>query len=345
MFILWLTNEDMGRGKKIKGAGIPELFFERLLTIVGPSLFHDVQKTFVERLTTFRVNILKNNEQLAMNNFTDKVRTSLIEQGFKVKQVPWYRDAFILENKSKRELMETEEYTSGKIYLQSLASMVPPLVLDPKPGEKVLDLTAAPGSKTSQIAALIQQQGELVANDNNRPRFFKLKHNMEFLGVADERAEWKFTLRLEDGWKLCGEFPEYFDKILLDAPCSAEARFIEGQPKTYGYWSERKIKEMAYKQRKLLLSAWGALKRGGILVYSTCTFAPEENEWQISRLLERFGAEVEVLSGSVPQLKTIQPVTEWRGKLTHQAVGKAIRLVPTKEIEGFFVAKIHKRAI
>lgn len=315
---------------------LPEKFLERLTEIVGPSLFRDIEKTLVERPTTFRINTLKARGHVS--------RGVLEELGFKLKTVPWYKDAFVLLNKTKRDLMELDLYKNGEIYIQSLASMIPPLVLDPKPGEKVLDLTAAPGSKTSQIAALMGKQGELVANDNNKVRFFKLKHNMELLGVAEEQSGWTFTLRMEHGAGLPREYPEYFDKILLDAPCSAEARFIAGEPKTYGYWSERKIKEMAYKQRQLLLSAWGALKPGGILVYSTCTFAPEENEMQVSRLLERYPDEAEMIVVDVKDIKTLRPVAEWKGKVFHKDVQKAIRILPTREIEGFFVAKIKKKS-
>lgn len=312
---------------------LPEQFLQRLTAIVGLSLFHEVEKTFAARPTSFRVNTLKTARPLVLD--------ALEQNGFKVRNVPWYRDAFILQNKSKRELMELDIYKNGWIYIQSLASMVPPLALDPKPGEKVFDLTAAPGSKTSQIAALMGGVGQLVANDNNKARFFKLKHNLELLGVVDK--ENFLLLRLEDGSKLCREYPNYFDKILLDAPCSAEARFIADEPKTYGYWSERKIKEMAYKQRKLLLSAWSALKPGGVLVYSTCTFAPEENEMQISRLLERYVEAAEVETIDLPGIKMLQPLKDWKGKFFHPETAKARRIYPTNEIEGFFIAKIRKR--
>jgi 16S rRNA (cytosine1407-C5)-methyltransferase len=320
-------------------------------------------------------------EQKTMNKrveFVEAIRANLEEQGFKVRQVPWYKDAFVLLNKSKRELTETELYKQGKIYIQSLASMVPPLVLGPLPGERVLDLTAAPGSKTSQMAMMMNKTGELFANDNNKVRFFKLKHNMELLGVIDSvtktgdsvsevfddiesddeseeveegtqeafEGEKKFcTLHLGDGSHLCGEHRDYFDKILVDAPCSAEARFIDGEPKSYGYWSEKKIKEMAYKQRKLLFSAWVALRPGGTLVYSTCTFAPEENEVQVSKLVERFPDEVEMLDITIDGLKILKPLKQWKEKATHPAVQKAVRILPTAEIEGFFVAKLRKKKI
>ncbi|MEK7623631.1 MAG: RsmB/NOP family class I SAM-dependent RNA methyltransferase [Patescibacteria group bacterium] len=357
---------------------LPNQFLDRLGDIVGQSLFSQIEKTFTQRPTTFRVNPLKHLSLAyrqagtqAPEHFVSEI---LRENGFKVRNVPWYSDAFILQNKSKRELMELPIYTEGKIYIQSLASMVPPLVLGPKPGETVLDLTAAPGSKTSQIAALMHREGlpaealakagELIANDNNKVRFFKLKHNMEFLGVDEnERVTFEssrqaetlpqpsptrggrfLTLRMEDGSHLCGEYPNYFDKILLDAPCSAEARFIAGDPKTYGYWSEKKIKDMAYKQRKLLFSAWHALKPGGTLVYSTCTFAPEENEVQISRLLERYDdVETEDVASLLSGLKTMPPLKVWKGKALHPGVQKAIRIFPTSEIEGFFVARLRKK--
>lgn len=173
----------MKKNKK-QSHGIPEKFLERLAQIVGPSFLAQIKQTFVERPTSFRVNTLKGKK--------DEVIEVLNQNGFKFERVLWYKDAFILLNKSKRELTDLDIYQEGKIYIQSLASMIPPLVLDPQPGEKVLDLTAAPGSKTSQIAALMEGKGELVANDNNKIRFFKLKHNMEILGV-------NVKLRMEHG--------------------------------------------------------------------------------------------------------------------------------------------------
>lgn len=330
---------------------IPVEFFDRLEHMFGPSLCRTLKKTFVERPTTFRVNTIKAKR--------DETIIGLKKQGFKFKKVPWYTDAYILENRTKRELSETTAYESGQIYMQSLASMVPPLLLDLAPGESVFDMTAAPGSKTSQIAALMQTQGELLANDVNKVRFFKLKHNMEQLGVLSrpqdtsdgspaelrsDSSRWNCTLRLEHGAALADEYVAYFDKILLDAPCSAEARFIEGQPKSFGFWKERKIKEMAYKQRQLLFAAWKALKPGGTLVYSTCTFAPEENEVQISRLLER-SPDAQIVPIHIVGVPSLPPIMTWKNKSLHEGVAHTLRVEPTKEIEGFFVAKIQKRII
>jgi 16S rRNA (cytosine1407-C5)-methyltransferase len=326
----------MGKRKKKKQpiTEIPSAFKDRLEVMFGPSMCRSLESTFVERPTTFRVNTIQSSKE--------EVLDALQRDGFTVQHVPWYSDAFILTNKTKRDLTETDIYNNGKIYIQSLASMVPPVVLEPQAGERVLDLTAAPGSKTSQIAARMERTGELIANDVNKPRFFKLKHNMEQLGVADEVDNWTFSLRLEHGVGLCKEYSAYFDKILLDAPCSAEARFVEGNAKTFGYWKERKIKEMAYKQRQLLFAAWSALKPGGTLVYSTCTFAPEENEVQIARLLER-NDDVEVLPVSIDTLKSMSCITEWKEKTLHDGVKSTLRIKPDATIEGFYIAKLRKK--
>src|SRR3989338_9410432 len=328
----------MGRKKQKKKnlpKGLPETFVERLSGIVGTSQCQQVLKTFIDRPTTFRVNTLKAKKA--------EVMEVLADGGFKTKNVSWYGFAFILQpNKTKRELTELDLYTSGKIYIQSLASMVPPLAIGAQPGEQILDLTAAPGSKTSQIAAAMRRQGELVANELNKVRFFRLKANMDTLGVSDEAEGCNFIMRMEDGSALCRQYSEYFDRILVDAPCSGEARFIEGVPKTYGYWNEKKIKRLAFRQHKLLLAAWSALKPGGVLVYSTCTMAPEENEARIDKLVERLGSEVAVEKIDMPGFKTYPPLTSWKRREYSKEVKQTLRVLPTEEIEGFFVARLRK---
>lgn len=311
---------------------MPEDFLEKLTQMFGNSVVNQLKSTFVERPTTFRINNLKGKKE--------QILEILQQHGFKIERVSWNKEAFILKSKTQRELSGLDIYNNGKIYIQSLASMVPPLVLDPKPGEKVLDLTAAPGSKTSQMAALMNKQGELVANDNNEIRFSRLKYNMEILGVASGNF---LKLSLENGVILAQKYPEYFDKILLDAPCSAEARFVDGEPTTFGYWKEKKIKEMASVQRQLLLSAWNALKPGGILVYSTCTFSPEENELQITKFMDRVD-DCEVLDISLPDLKRLPILKNWQGQeINKELAKKSFRIMPTKDIEGFFVVKMRKK--
>ena len=335
----------MSKRKKNKQlTSIPERFLERLTEMFGVSLSDQINSTFVKRPITFRVNSIKATKQ--------EIEKVLYDGGFKVKEVSWYDDAFILQNKWKQDVMDLDIYKEGKIYLQSLASMMPALVLDPQPGEKVLDLTAAPGSKTSQIAALMSdpdrstfggtRKGELVANDNNKIRFSKLMHNMVLLGVESSEDDF-FKARLEHGTTLVKEYSEYFDKILLDAPCSAEARFLNDKPKSFSYWNEGKVREMALKQFDLLESAWGALKFGGILVYSTCTFAPEENELQVSKFMEQ-NTDCEILDIDLKDVKRLPIVENWENKeINKEVVKKALRIMPDKEIEGFFVVKLLKK--
>ncbi len=340
---------------------LPEKFIERASLIFGASRFREIEKTFVGRPTTFRINTLKSTSA--------EVLPILSQNGFKVQKIGWYPNAFVLLNKSKRELTDLPLYSEGKLYIQSLASMVPPIVLDPKPGERILDLTAAPGSKTSQIAAHMEKKGELVANDKNKVRFFKLKHNMELLGVVQPhpnppldptraaptlplegreessfpKDDWKFVLRMEHGAQLSREHENYFDKILLDAPCSAEARFDTTDPKSFGYWSERKIKEMAYTQRILLRAAWHMLKPGGVLVYSTCTFAPEENEVQLQKFIERI-SDAECMPVVLPELHAAPIVSSFKNVVISESIRKNVfRILPNNQIEGFFVAKITKK--
>ncbi|PIR75600.1 MAG: hypothetical protein CO030_00510 [Candidatus Magasanikbacteria bacterium CG_4_9_14_0_2_um_filter_42_11] len=367
-----MSRKNRKKQKPVFPKEIPQEFFDRLTAMFGDALSSELQQTFIERPTTFRVNTLRAK--------TTDILAVLKEKEFELEQVAWLSDTYILRNKEKRDICDLDIYTDAQIYLQSIASMIPPLVLDPKPGDTVLDLTAAPGSKTSQMAIMMKQEGELVANDKNKIRFFKLKHNMEQQGVIkmsspyqgelegvgrnDEHSlsadttgartkdpsqpplvgeeNWKVTLRMEPGTVLLQEYEQYFDKILLDAPCSSEARFVSTNNKTFGYWKDRKVKEMAYTQRRLLLSAWKSLKPGGTLVYSTCTFAPEENEMQIDRLLERFD-DVQVLPVEIPDVERLPIMKEWEGKTLSPEVQKCFRVKPTKDIEGFFIAKLQKK--
>jgi 16S rRNA (cytosine1407-C5)-methyltransferase len=315
---------------KIEGV-LPELFQERLKSMIpNPATRLQVEKTFSRRETTFRVNTIKSS--------LDEIKQVLSDNGFQYEQPEWSNLAFILKNKSKRELMDLEIYTNSKIYIQSFASQIPPLVLEPTKDDKVLDLTAAPGSKTSQIAAIMQNHGEFHANDTNKVRFFKLKHNLENLGVTNCK------LHLMDGSRFCSnpEYENYFDKILLDAPCSAESRFVIGEIKTFGFWSEKKIKAMASKQRKLLFSAWRALKPGGVLVYSTCTLAPEENELQITKFLEK-KTDAKLIPINLSGLKKLEIPLVWKTKqIPKDVITNTLRIKPDSSIEAFYIAKIEK---
>lgn len=335
--------------------GLPGEFLERLRRIIPAPQWEAVAETFARpRPTTFRVNILKATRA--------QVQEALTAQGLRMEPVSWYPEAFILTEGRLRTLQETRAYQEGWLYVQSLSSMVPALVLDPQPGEQVLDLTAAPGSKTTQLACLMQggaprsnlsgdilsesrhrrdeskEQGRLVANDNNRIRLLKLKANLRGQGASGVEV-WRL-----DGERVGRLHPERFDRVLVDAPCSAEGRFQAREPKTFRYWKPAKIREMVHKQRRLLASGLAALRPGGVLVYSTCTFAPEENEGVLTWALKRLGQAVtiEPLRAPVPTVQSGLP--GWGHVVFEPSLANAVRLLPTPLMEGFFLAKLKKLA-
>ncbi len=282
-----------------------------------------------EKPTTFRVNSLKSS--------AGPVKEHLESQGLKIENVPWYKDAFILRKGSQRDLEGTEVYQNGEIYVQGLSGMIPPLVLSPQPGEKVLDLTAAPGSKTTQLAALMKGVGSVTANDDNPIRTEKLKANIRNQGAANVSV-----LSPGDGGLVWKTHIEAFDRVLLDAPCSSEGRFLLEVPSTYGYWREGANRRMAKDQRRLFKSAFLCLKPGGTMVYSTCTFAPEENEGVLQWALDTFTDAVELEEIPLPLPPYTRGLGGWAGLKFHSSVVKSVRILPSPVLEGFFVARIRK---
>ncbi|HTA76839.1 MAG TPA: RsmB/NOP family class I SAM-dependent RNA methyltransferase [bacterium] len=309
---------------------LPEAFELKLRRIIPANQWNQVLKSFnEERPTTFRVNTLKPS--------TQTMKERLEPQGFKIENVLWNKDAFILRKGRQKDLEKTNLYKNGEIYVQGLSSMVPPLVLAPQPGEKVLDLTAAPGSKTTQIAALMKNQGQIVANDNNAIRLEKLKANAALQGATNVTV-----LEAGEGGMVWKENHEAFDKVLLDAPCSSEGRFQLDTPSTYGYWREDTNRKMAKDQRRLLKSAVLSVKPGGTLVYSTCTFSPEENEMVVQWALETYGGALEIEDVTLPMPLHTRGLTQWGDLKFHPSVAKSVRVLPTPDVEGFFAVRFKK---
>lgn len=276
-----------------------------------------------ERYTTLRVNTLKYDIQSLMKYFKEK--------NIKFERVPWYKDALIIKNANEKQIQKLDIYEKGYIYIQSLSSMVPPIVLNPIAGEKILDLTAAPGSKTTEISALMQNKGYILANELDKIRCERLIYNVEKQGaniieVINERGE-----------KIGDKYSEKFDKVLLDTPCSGEGRFIVNSVATYRDWSPKKVRELSKLQKKLFTSAYKALKHNGTMVYSTCTLNEEENEFILDWALKNF--EIKLVDIDV-EIKEAQ--TGFDGNLD-KSIKKAIRILPSKDTEGFFVAKFIKK--
>ena len=308
---------------------LPAQFLERLRNIIPASQWDQVVNTFIAPPpTTFRINSLK--------TAFPAVWETLMSAGFRLERVPWYPEAVILRGGRLRDLQETALYTSGAIYVQSLSSMVPALVLAPQAGDTVLDITAAPGSKTTQMACLMRGEGRIVANDNNRVRFYKLKATVGQQGAAN------VTLSRRFGESFARSDPAAFDRVLVDAPCGTEGRFYTGRASSYDYWTPRKIHEMVVKQRRLLQAGASALRPGGVLVYSTCTFAPEENEGVVSWALNTFRGTLELQPVALPIANTMPGLTAWEEKVFGEALGLTLRVLPSDTMEGFFLARLTK---
>ena len=302
---------------------LPKKFIEELYNNYTPLIVDKILAGLSgDRNLTIRVNTLKYTVQECMRYFK--------QINIKFERVLWYNDALIIKNINEKQIQKLDIYEDGRIYLQSLSSMIPPIVLNPQKGEKVLDMTAAPGSKTTQIAALMENDGYILANEIDKIRCERLKFNIQKQGasiveVINQRGE-----------KLGNKYLENFDKVLLDAPCSGEGRFLANSAKTYRDWSERTVNELSKLQRKLLKSAYDCLKINGIMVYSTCTLNLEENEkildWAIKNL------NIRIMDVNI-QLKDRLPISS---EGFDKQIQKALKILPSKTQEGFFVAKLEK---
>lgn len=308
---------------------LPVKFLEKLSTFTDKKTREEILKSMCHRHPpTFRANTLKITP--------DKLKRELEGLGIEIERVPWHQDAFILKNVPQKVLTETDLYKNGYFYVQSLSSMIPPLVLNPQQNERVLDLTAAPGSKTTQIAAMMHNTGEIVANDKSRIRMYKLEANLKIQGVTNVKTTY---LPGEFLWK---RYPEYFDKTLVDVPCSMEGRFWVEDPKTYQDWTPGKIRMLSDMQKWILRSAISATIPGGTIVYSTCTLSPEENEGVIDWILKKEKDAIELEHIEIPNLKTFPGITHVGNKIYDKNIEKTVRIFPTDTMEGFFVAKIQK---
>ncbi|MCD6536859.1 MAG: RsmB/NOP family class I SAM-dependent RNA methyltransferase [Thaumarchaeota archaeon] len=273
----------------------------------------------------FRVNTMKSSEEKILNRLRRK--------GFIFEKIPWARYGYIL--KEGGELGRTLEHMLGLIYLQGPVSMAPVEVLNPKPGDIVLDLCAAPGSKSTQIAQLLGGEGVIVANDVHHERIKALSSNLQRFGVIN------CVITLTDGRKYPKFARGFFDKVLVDVPCSSLGIISKdwGIAKS---WSSSLVQRLSKIQYQLLAAGFDCLKPGGVLVYSTCTLTVEENELVVDRLLkERKNARLDEIH--LPSLKFRKGVVEWDGKHLDQDLEKTIRIMPYDNwAEGFYIAKIVK---
>ena len=229
-----------------------------------------------------------------------------------------------------KETLNNLNIENGEIYLQSLSSMIPPIILNPKSKDNVLDLTASPGSKTTQMGCLMENKGYILANEIDKIRCNRLKYNIEKQGIKIAEVSNK------DGRIIGKDLQEKFDKVLLDVPCSGEGRFLINNPNTYNTWSEKQVKELINLQKELFESGYCSLKKGGTMVYSTCTLNKLENENIIDWAIKKFN--LEILNINIKLKETIKPCIKGLDK----NIDKAIKILPSKTYEGFFVCLLRK---
>lgn len=247
----------------------------------------------------------------------------------------WIPEGHML-NALVTEVRDDTLVTHGQVFIQNAASWLPVLALDPKPNEVILDVCAAPGGKTSHIAARTDNKAIIWANDNSRQRLAKLQANMNRLGARIENYIMYDATQLAR--KLDGQ---QFDKILLDAPCSGEGMMNLANDKDFNTWSIAQIKRLQQLQKRILSQAWQLLKPSGTLVYSTCTMAPEENEAVIDYFLRSHeNARIQPFEIELPN--RVSPITEWSGRSINPEIQRCLRLQPSPNIEAFFVCKLKK---
>jgi NOL1/NOP2/sun family putative RNA methylase len=253
-----------------------------------------------------------------------------------VQPFPKYPEIMLIEQDlAPGELGNAIEHLLGYYYIQEISSMMSVLALNPQPNELVLDLCASPGSKTSQTAARMNNKGAIIANDLKIDRLMILSSNLERCGVSNN------ITTLQDAISFCSKYSKSnlpkFDRILLDAPCSGEGT-LRSSPKTFLMWNEKIIGKFSRQQKKFIAFALKCLKKGGTLVYSTCTHAPEEDEEVIDFALKNFPVEAEKIE--LP-LKCRSGITSWDGKTYSDEVKKSCRIYPhDNDSEGFFVCKL-----
>lgn len=313
-------------------AGLPLDFIERFERLCPPSLLADAAASFTQdKSVSFRLNRLhpKHLETLA----------SLDQLGISYQPVDWAHQqgilAYTVAATQREQLTHSLPAATGELYIQSLSSMLAPLLLAPQSDEWVLDLAAAPGGKTILMAEMMKNGGKISAVEPVKNRFFRLQANLERLGVTNTKTYMK------DGRAIGTLKPDTFDRVMLDAPCSSESRFDAHDPESVEHWSLRKVAECSKKQKRLILSGFDALKTGGIMMYCTCSFSPEENEIPLSDLLKK-RPNAHVLPITLDLCNLSEGLTEWEGKALDPRCALSRRVWPNAQMDGFFLALIQK---
>lgn len=296
---------------------MPEFLEKILEEQYGEEIKNKIIKGYnVKRVVTFRVNTLKSN--------VAEIEEKLKELSIEYDKVPWSNEAFIIKNVRENELQELEIYKQGKIYLQSLSSMLPPIILEPKEGADILDMAAAPGGKTTQMAAISNNKAHITACEMNNIRIEKLKYNVEKQGASCVYIMQKDSRQIDDFFS--------FDQILLDAPCSGSGTLNLEDKNIDKYFTLKLIEKSSKAQLALLRKAIKILKKGQEMVYSTCSILSCENEEIINSILRTEKVEIVPITFNGIEELPMLPTT----------IEGTVCVCPNELYEGFFIAKIRK---
>lgn len=269
-----------------------------------------------KRKTTLRINTIKSN--------IEEIKNELEKEKIEYETIKWSKEALIIKNADEKTIQEMEIYKNGKIYLQSLSSMLPPIILEPKEGTDILDMAAAPGGKTTQIAALTNNKAHITACEKNKIRTERLKYNVDKQGATCVFIMPKDSRFIDDFFS--------FDQILLDAPCSGSGTLDYNDANVEKYFTEQLIERSSKTQKTLLSKAIKLLKPGHEMVYSTCSILDCENEDVVSSVIKNGNIEIVPINFEGMEKLPILP-TKISGTLC---------VKPTELYEGFFVAKIKR---
>lgn len=296
---------------------VPKFLIEMLNQQYGEEITSKILEGYSQkRMVTFRVNTLKTS--------IEKVEEVLKNNNIEFEKISWSDVAYIVKNVREDTLKELEIYKNGEIYLQSLSSMLPPIVLEPKENTDILDMCAAPGGKTTELASLTNNNANITACELNKIRIEKLKYNIEKQGATSVYIMQEDSRRINDFFS--------FDNILLDAPCSGSGTLNVEDVNLEKTFTEKLIEKSQKAQLELLNKAVKILKQGQEMVYSTCSILNVENEEIVSKILKNNKVEI------VP--------IEFKGKeelpLLPTKIDGTLCVMPTELYEGFFIAKIRK---
>ena len=295
---------------------IPEFLKELLIKQYGEKLTEKILQGFSKkRKITLRVNTLKSD--------VGEIKKELNKCKMDFSEVSWYKEALVIENEKEKDIKELEIYKNGCIYLQSLSSMLPPIILNPKEGIDILDMTAAPGGKTTEIAALTNNKSNITACEMNKIRAEKLKYNINMQGATKVFVMEKDARQIDDFFS--------FDKILLDSPCSGSGTLNINDKNIGKYFTKELITKSTKSQIALLKKAIKVLKKDSEMVYSTCSILKEENEEIVKQILKDMEI-VPIEFEGMKELPTL-PVT----------IEGTLCVMPTEKYEGFFIAKLRKK--